>query len=150
MAAVLNTATLDDLDRILPMVAAFHAEEGLATSEEHRIQALRPLLRGSPLGEAFLLGPKLAPIGYLVLSHGYSIEFGGPDAFIDEFFLRPAIRGKGMGGEIMQAVCERLAAIGTRAVHLEVDDTNEGATRLYARRGFVQRSNYRLMTRELR
>lgn len=149
MAAVLHTATPSDLDRLLPMVVAFHAEEGVASDEDHCRRALKPLLDGTPLGEAILIGPKLAPIGYLILSLGYSLEFGGVDAFIDEFYLRPGIRGKGMGGEILQTVCERLAKENIGAVHLEVDENNEAAQNLYRKRGFVMRGNYHLMTRKL-
>ncbi len=149
MAATLTLAKPDDAERLLPMIEAFHAEENLPTSAEHRSNALQPLLEGTALGEVYLIGPKVAPIGYIVITHGYSIEFGGPDAFIDEFYLRPGVRGRGVGGEIMQSISEHLTKLGTRALHLEVSEDNTYAQNVYAQRGFSQRSKYKLMTREL-
>ena len=149
MAATLTLATMDHLEKLRPMVAQFHQEEGLKTSAKHQEEALKPLLHGTALGEVYLIGPSQAPIGYIVITHGYSIEFGGPDAFIDEFFLRQGVRGRGMGGEILQAVAEKLMKLGTRAVHLEVDETNAWAISIYEKRGFAMRNRFRLMTREL-
>ncbi|MEO0357383.1 MAG: GNAT family N-acetyltransferase [Pseudomonadota bacterium] len=149
MAALVTQAGLEDLDKVVALVTAFHAEEGLSQSDANRTAAVRPLLRGSPLGELHLIGPKNAPIGYIAISHGYSIEFGGPDAFIDEFYIRPAIRKRGMGGEVIEAIVKHLMTLGTRALHLEVATTNDAANRLYTRRSFIRRSGYNLMTRVL-
>ncbi len=149
MPASLSKADITDLPKVLPLVAAFHAEEGIAQSDATREAAVRPLLRGSPLGEIHIIGPVRAPIGYIAISHGYSIEFAGPDAFIDEFYIRPAIRGRGVGGEVIEAVALYLRGIGTRALHLEVGTENARAAQLYTRRAFVRRSGYHLMTRVL-
>ncbi|MGB1236062.1 MAG: GNAT family N-acetyltransferase [Planktomarina sp.] len=149
MAAHLTIATIEYMTALVPLVTAFHLEEGITLSPSERITALKPLLRGSPLGEVHLIGPANAPIGYIAISHGYSIEFGGPDAFIDEFYIRPAIRGRGMGSEVMEAIASHLQTIGTRALHLEVAATNDRAAQLYSRKGFVRRQAYNLMTRQL-
>ena len=36
-------------------------------------------------------------VGYLVLTLGYSLEYGGRDAFIDEVYIRSSYRGRGIG-----------------------------------------------------
>lgn len=149
MAATLTLARTPDLDRLLPLVAAFHLEEGLNTTPKHQTAALIPLLQGTTLGEVYLIGPEQFPIGYIAITHGYSIEFGGADAFIDEFYLRPSVRGRGVGGEIVQAISEKLQKLGTRALHLEVNTKNTYARQVYERRGFELRENYSLMTRTL-
>lgn len=149
MSAALHLAKPEDLDRLVPLVAAFHAEEGITQDETTRRNALMPLLEGSPLGAIYIIGPTRAPVGYIVLTFGWTVEFGGMDAFVDEFFIRPAVRGRGMGSETLLTLSRMLGQAGVRALHLEVDHENETAKRLYARTGFKARDRYMLMTREL-
>ena len=150
MTAVLTLASIGDLDKVAPLVAAFHAEEALTTSEPQRIAAVTHRLEGTPLGSLYLNGPRVKPIGYVVVSHGFSIEFGGPNAFIDKIYICTPVRGKGIGVESLLQICKIVEAGGTKAVHLEVDQTNTVAQRLYSRGGFDLLSNYNLMSKELR
>ncbi len=146
MTEILHLAGEPDLDRILPMAAAFHAEEGLDLSDEHRLNALLPLLKGEPHGAIWLIGPKISPVGYIVVCFGWSIEFGGLDAIIDEVWIREKVRGRGMGGEVLRVLTANLSAAGVRAVHLEVGGDNPKAERLYRRAGFRKRDGYHLMS----
>lgn len=149
MSAALHLAKTDDLDRICRLVAAFHDEEGIDQSDENRRAGLAPLLDGIPHGAAYLIGPAKAPIGYVVVTFGWSVEFGGMDAFVDELFIRPAVRGRGVASEVLIALPAALAEAGIKALHLEVDRDNDKAQRLYARTGFKARDRYMLMSRKL-
>ena len=60
-------------------------------------------------------------IGYIAVCYSYSIEFGGRDAFIDEFYIAAAERGKGIGGRVLKEIATLLQMRGVVAVHLEVD-----------------------------
>ncbi|MEM1352818.1 MAG: GNAT family N-acetyltransferase [Pseudomonadota bacterium] len=147
MSAALTLAGPEHLDRLDQLVAAFHAEEGITLAPEKRRSGLQPLLEGIPHGAAYLIGPPRAPIGYLVITFGWSLEFGGLDGFIDEIYVRPGVRGRGIASETLQALPRALAGAGLKALHLEVGRAAEQTQRLYARAGFVPRENYMLMTR---
>ncbi|MFK7764929.1 MAG: GNAT family N-acetyltransferase [Roseobacter sp.] len=147
MSAVLTLAGPDHLDKLDQLVAAFHEEEGITLAEEKRRAGLSPLLDGIPHGAAYLIGPARAPIGYLVISFGWSLEFGGLDGFIDEIYVRPGVRGRGIASETLQALPRALAGAGLKALHLEVQHDNEKAKNLYKRAGFNAREDYMLMTR---
>lgn len=147
MKAALHLAVPEHAERLNALAAAFHAEEGLDLSDAAREAALRPLLEGIPHGAAYLIGPERAPIGYVVVTFGWSVEFGGIDGFIDEFYLRPAVRGRGIATEVMQALGKTLSEAGMKALHLEVNAQNERAVRLYDRAGFRKRDHYLLMTK---
>jgi len=149
MTAALSLARPDDLARLAALVAAFHAEAGIAQDEESRAAALAPLLEGSPHGCVYLVGPRRAPIGYVVVTFGWSVEFGGLDAIVDEVFLRPAVRGRGIATEALIALSKTLGAAGVRGLHLEVDREDAAAQRLYARCGFAPRERYMLMSKRL-
>lgn len=149
MKTKLHMARADDLPRLLAMVAACHAETGIEQDEASRIAALAPLLEGTPLGVVYIIGPRNAPVGYIAISFGWSIEMGGIDGFVDEFWIRPAVRDKGMGGEALSALVPALREAGIRALHLEAD-RDSPVDALYRRLGFVRRDRYCLMTADLR
>ncbi|APE43722.1 GNAT family N-acetyltransferase [Sulfitobacter alexandrii] len=149
MSASLTLGKPEHLDKLLALVAAFHAEEGIELSDEARHAGVAPLLEGIPYGAAYLIGPPRAPIGYIVITFGWSVEYGGLDAIIDELYIRPGVRGRGIASEALIALPRALADGGLRAIHLEVDRTNEGAMKLYRRAGFAPRDNYMFMSRKL-
>lgn len=150
MSAAIHLAGPKDARALLPMVAAYHEEGGIATSPEHREAALAPLLDGSPLGCVYLIGPRSAPIGYIVVSFGWSLEFGGMDGFIDEFYVRRGVRGRGVGSEVLGALVPQLEANGLRALHLEAAAEKPRLRQLYKRAGFRLREDFHLMTRVAR
>ena len=71
------------------------------------------------------------------------------DGFVDEIFVRPGVRGRGVAGEVLLSLPRALASAGVKALHLEVAEDNDVAQRLYARCGFSLRKGYHLMTRRL-
>lgn len=149
MSAALTLARAEHLEMLLPLVAAFHREEDLGLSDEHRTAALQPLLEGVPHGAAYLIGPVKAPIGYVIVTFGWSIELGGLDGFIDELYVREGVRGRGIATEVLLALPRALSEAGMKALHLEVDRDNALAQRLYRKTGFRMRERYQLMTRML-
>ena len=88
------------------------------------------------------------PAGYLVLTWGYSLEFHGRDAFIDELYVDPRHRGLGLGRQAVEWAEAACRAHGAGAMHLEVEIDNERAHALYRRIGFAERG-LRLMTKRL-
>ncbi len=149
MTTALHLARPDHIEALLPLVAAFHDESAIAQSEETRRVAILPLLEGSPLGAIYLIGPQRAPIGYIIITFGWSVEFGGMDAFVDELYIRPAVRGRGIATEVLSALPRALGQAGVQAIHLELDQDNAAAQKLYTRSGFRPRERYMLMTRKL-
>ena len=149
MTTAIHLAGPDDAARLLPLIAAFHTEYGLERDDAQRAAALAPLLEGSPLGAAWLFGPAKAPTGYTIITFGWSMEMGGMDAFVDELYIRPTVRKRGIASEVLLAISSSLADVGVKALHLEVDREDEATQRLYTRAHFKLRERYSLMTRTL-
>lgn len=147
MSAALTLATLAHLDKLDALVSAFHTEQDITLPDEQRRDGLRPLLEGIPHGVAYLIGPARAPIGYVIITFGWSVEFGGLDGFIDEIYIRPGVRGRGIGTETLQALPKALSDAGLKAIHLEVDRNDEKTQKLYERAGFRSRARYMLMSK---
>lgn len=146
---ILELAEPAQLEELLPLVAAYHAFEEVETSAEQRKSSVGKLLHDKSLGEIWLIRKVDGLIGYIAVCYSYSIEFGGRDAFIDEFYIDASERGMGIGGRVLKEIATLLRARGIVAVHLEVDGGNERARAAYARAGFSSRDKYHVMSLEL-
>ena len=129
------------------LVAAFHLHEGVNVAARARRASIDTLLAKPAQGRILLVQRRDGEMaGYAVIAFGFSLEFGGRDAFLDELFITQACRGQGIGSAALSAVCawahqERLCAL-----HLEVERDNTAAKALYTRTGFEDRSRYNLMS----
>ena len=148
-STIIKAAAEQDLDLLLPFVRSYHDFEGLDIVESERRAAVSGLLNNTHLGGIWIIFDGAEPCGYMAVCKGYSIEFGGFDAFIDEFFIRPESRGRGIGGAVLQLIKVEARKLGVRALHLEVARSNSQARNLYESNAFVARDGYTLMSVEL-
>lgn len=132
-----------------PFVRAYHEFEHIPSTAESRRRALEQLLANAALGRIWVIEVNREPVGYIALCFGYTIEFAGLDAFVDEFFIAEAWRGRGLGALVLERVADEAKRCAVKALHLEVARTNDAAARLYQACGFVARDRYHLMTRTL-
>ncbi len=142
----IKTATSQNLEDLLPLMRAYHDFEEISMSDVERRNAVSPLLTDAALGRIWLVRIQEKVIGYIVITFGYSIELGGRDAYLDEFFISEPNRGLGVGSKVIARVKSELAQHKVVALHLEVAKTNEQARRFYATLGFVARDRYELMS----
>lgn len=143
----MRIATLDDADTLLPLVRAYHEFEGIKSTNAERAESVAPLLpEDTAAGRVWLIEMKGEAIGYIALCFGYSIEFGGRDAFVDEFYIVEEARGRGIGRAVLEAVKVAAVSFGVRVLHLEVARENHEAKRLYSNAGFASRERFHLMS----
>ena len=76
------------------MSAEFYTHEGLDLND-HVLPALLKLLRTEALGRVWLIRAEGRDAGYMILTFGYDIEFGGPVATLTDLYLKPEFRGGG-------------------------------------------------------
>jgi ribosomal protein S18 acetylase RimI-like enzyme len=79
--------------------------------------------------------PSNPGIKQLVITLGYSIEYGERDGFIDDFYLVPELRGRGVGRRLLAFALDRARELGIEMLHLEVEQGNGTAQGLYRARG---------------
>ncbi|MCA1815355.1 MAG: GNAT family N-acetyltransferase [Acidobacteria bacterium] len=144
MQATFTVARPGDAERLVPLLREFYDYDHIPLDEPAARRALAQLLADARLGLVYLieLGGEL--VGYLVVTFGFSLEFKGRDAFVDELFLRAEFRGRGLGGRALAVAEETCRAEGVRALHLEVERANTGAQGVYRRAGFKDHDRYLL------
>ena len=139
-------ADLTAIETILPMMREFYLHEDLAFDEARARQALEGILNNELFGRVFLILAEEEVAGYTVLTFGYSLEFHGRDAFVDELFLHERFRGRGLGGQVLEFLAAVCVESGVKALHLEVERKNAAAQRAYEKFGFAGHDRF-LMTK---
>lgn len=147
-SARIRAAGPGDAPVLLPLVHAFYEHFGYPYAEEQKARALEELIGDPALGVAWLVALGGEVVGYSILSFYFSLEFGGRTAFVDELFVVPERRGRGIGTAVLGLLEEEGRRLGLRALHLESEAANTGATALYTRLGFVD-YHRRLLTKRL-
>jgi GNAT superfamily N-acetyltransferase len=142
-------AGISDAGPLLSLVEAYHRFEGIEQLPKIRRAAVTALLADASLGGIWLIRHEGQAIGYIALCYGYSIEFAGRDAFIDEFYILPEFRRQGIGSQTLDFIKAEARKAGIKALHLEVDEENAAARVLYERHGFDVRQNFHLMSARL-
>jgi len=135
---IFRLATTADTPTLLSFMRALNeADPGPTPFDEPAArEALEKFLATESFGRAWLILDGAAPVGYVVLTLGYGLEYHGRDAFIDEFFLAASHRSRGWGRAAVAFVEDAARSLGVRALHLEVSHSNPRAYDFYRRAGF--------------
>jgi GNAT superfamily N-acetyltransferase len=141
----LTIADPADALAILRLARAFHVEDGHPLSDQGE-RALEHLLADRTHGLVLKIETNSAVIGYAVLCFGYSVELGGREMFLDDFYIIPSERGHGLGRSVMDALAGFARETGCVALHLEVVAGN-CAEDFYRRLGFRDRGSVFLTLR---
>lgn len=120
------------------LVCALYAEDPgpVSMTPERALAQVRGMVSGDVPAWPFLVRVDGQVAGHVILVPFWSNEFGGLMVFLDELFVAPAFRGRGVGSEVIGRVLALGRERGWVRVELEVNRTNVGARRLYARLGF--------------
>jgi ribosomal protein S18 acetylase RimI-like enzyme len=146
---VLRRASRADMDRLLEMIRSFYVEDGTIRYVPERLRpAVEELMDDQSLGRLWLIDAGRSGVGYLVAVWGYSLEWHGRDAFVDELYVEPPFRSRGIGSRALALAEEECRSAGIRALHLEVERPNTRAQELYRRLGYRDHDRY-LMTKIL-
>jgi ribosomal protein S18 acetylase RimI-like enzyme len=137
--------TPGDIPILLKMMEDFYKIDGYPFDSALTEKNFRDYLEKEHLGRGWLIMEGGTVIGYLLLCFGFSFEFGGRNAFLDELFIKEEHRGKGAGKLAVDFAIAEAPKHGVKALHLEVELTNEKAFSLYKKKGFKEHKR-RLMT----
>ena len=144
----MRPARPDDCDRILPLMARYYSEDGYPFVPAEARAALARFLGDASLGRMWVFVAADEIVGYAALTLGYSLEYRGRDAFVDELYLRPDHRGGGLGSLALARMEEACRELGVRALHLEAERRKPRLLAFYERAGFAAHDRH-LMTKPI-
>jgi GNAT superfamily N-acetyltransferase len=139
-----------DLPGYVAMVQAFYRETrpDREFSAEQALATVRELGKRKDRGSILLFEREEECVGYAILVTSWSNEHGGAVLAIDELFVAPAHRGKGIASDFI-SLLGRVAPEECVRISLEVHRRNRGALALSKKLGF-EPSNRSVLTRAVK
>ncbi len=96
--------------------------------------------------QGFIIEEDNQIIGYTMIVRSYSTEYGGICIWVEDLYLLPAYRGKGLGSIILEFIENTFQKEAVR-FRLEVAKSNKKAIEAYHKNGYKQ-LDYIQMTKE--
>jgi GNAT superfamily N-acetyltransferase len=130
-----RVATPSDVDTVARLLDAFNREFDTPTpGPEVLATRLRGLLDGGDV-IAFLAGDPAVAVALLTLRP--NVWFDGPVVLVDELYVAPESRGRGLGSALMVAVESLTRERGGELIEIAVDGADADAHRFYERHGYT-------------
>lgn len=126
-----RSATAADIPTLVELMREFYAEADYALDQGRARASFSALLGDDALGRAWVAFCDSQPAGYVVLSVRFAMEYGGLVGIIDDLFIRPGLRGRGLGRAALDALVAECGRRGVLALHVEVGRDNGVAQTLY-------------------
>ena len=90
-------------------------------------------------GEAVVVLAGEGPDGLVVLRFRSAIFTDGLDAYLEEFYVVPDLRGRGIGRELLRAAMQLARDEGAGRIELGTNDDDRAARAVYESAGFTNR-----------
>ena len=108
------------------------APEAVVTTEA----GLREVLFGAkPAAEVLLALENGEPVGFAVYFFNFSTWLGRPGLYLEDLFVRPAVRGKGYGRRLLERLAQIAKKRGCGRMEWAVLDWNDPAIQFYRKLG---------------
>lgn len=147
---VIQRATPEDADSLLPLIEAYWVFEGIPDFDPDVVRRpLAQILSSSDLGVAWLARDSGRSVGYLILVYVFSLEHRGLTAEIDEFFIVQEHRDAGLGSALLAEAEAEATRRGCTNLSFQIASVNQPAYEFYGRRGYTARSSFRLLEKSI-
>jgi ribosomal protein S18 acetylase RimI-like enzyme len=127
----------DDAAAIARLLHDFNAEFGEPTPGVEALTGYARQLLAA--GEMTVLLAGEGPDGISLIRFRNSVWTGGPEAHLQELYVVPALRGRGIGRALLEATMAAAREAGASGIDLNTGATDTAARALYESCGFTNR-----------
>ena len=141
----MRRASPDDVPLLVGLMAEFYAESGYDLDRARAAGAFAAILADERLGYVWIIQADQEDVGHIVLTLKYAMEYGGLVACLDDLYVRPDWRNKGLSTAALIDVRDFCERAGIRALTVEVGHKNLPAQTVYRRVGFAEAADRQLL-----
>ena len=146
----LRAAVSADVEVIFGLIAELADYERLSHQMVGSPEDLRRHLFGEPcFAQALLAEWDSTPVAYALYFFNYSTFRCRPGLYLEDLYVRPAFRGRGIGLALLEAVQQRALQIGCARLEWAVLDWNQTAIDFYRRFGARPNEGWTLYRKDL-
>ena len=143
--AEIRAARREDVPRILDLIRELAVYENLADQVAATEELLSENLFGDrPFAEAFLADVDGDSVGFAVFHHSFSTFLARPGVYLEDLFVKPAHRRRGIGKALLERVAREAHARRCGRLEWSVLNWNEPAIRFYESLGGVAMDGWTL------
>ena len=147
---LIRTASPNDMPALVNLVEQYWSFEDIAGFDARRVESLLHAALFADGRARCWLAERAGEVGgYLLAVPVFSLEHGGMMAEIDEFFVGPAFRGRGVGAALLLQAENVLRESGVRRLQLQLGSGNARARDFYTARGYGRRAGFELWDKAL-
>ncbi|HUS27708.1 MAG TPA: GNAT family N-acetyltransferase [Kofleriaceae bacterium] len=140
---IIRFAVPNDTGSILSFIRDLAEYERLLHEVVADEETLRATLFGvKPAAEVLIAERAGTPVGFALFFPSYSTFLAKPGLYLEDLFVRPAERGKGVGGALMAALARIAVQRNYGRFEWSVLDWNEPALKFYASLGAKPQSEW--------
>jgi len=133
---LISLAAVCDCNECARLLVEQLGEHGVDASADRLSSLLEAVVANGDRGFVLLARVNERIVGVAYAATILSAEHSGLVAWLEELYVAPAYRSRGIGSALLDAVVERAHEVGVVAVDLEVDSSHSRAESLYRRLGF--------------
>lgn len=138
----IKRATHVDLDSLLPLVAAYRTFYKQEPAPRREREFLRDQLEGTTSTIYLARDESDEVLGFVQLFQTYSTVWLGPALILEDLFVVPSARGKGVATRLLQRASEFACDVGAVGMFLETATENTVARTVYERAGWTRESRF--------
>src|ERR1700681_3578354 len=127
-----------DIATLVALMAEFYAESDYSLDQELAEKAFTAILSDERFGYVWLIDDEAKVVGYVVLTLRFGMEYGGLMACLDDLFVVPQSRNKGLTTAALVQVRDFCKSIGVRAMTVEASHSNGPAQTGLRRLGLAE------------
>ena len=132
----IQKATLEDKESLNDLLKRQFDEHKIVYTAEIIDAAVLEMIERNDLGSFLVAKEKDLVIGFAAISYVWTLEHGGKSAWLDELYVLPEHRSRGVGSALVERAVEEVQREGCKAIDLEVEEERGRAELLYERKGF--------------
>jgi ribosomal protein S18 acetylase RimI-like enzyme len=132
----IERANSEDKEIVAALLIHQFREHAIETSQERLAWAVDQVLHDEDHGFFLLAKVSDCTLGVANVAFSWTLEHGGKSAWLDELYVMPEYRGRGIGTALLKEAIAEARHSGCAAVDLEVDENHRKAQNLYQREGF--------------
>ena len=129
-------ATVSDCRESARLLVQQLAEHSVEAADEELSCVLEKIVADAARGFVLLARENGRIVGIVYVATILSAEHCGLIAWLEELYVMPCHRSRGIGTALMAAIIERAREAGILAIDLEIDARHSRAESLYRRLGF--------------